>query len=89
MYWYDNQDNVRSLAEFLDSECCYFTDTAAVIRFFDKPWKWSREWEIFEAWLKSERDESLLRQICVEAIEDKNMTYSDVQAEYEKHQGAA
>lgn len=88
MVWHDDRSNLIALAEFLDDECVYFLDTAVVIRFFEKPWKWTREWEIFQVWRDSERDESLLRQLCVEAIEDDSMDWSDVRNEYE-NQGAA
>jgi hypothetical protein len=45
--WYQHRDNVISLAEWLDGNCA-FTDTASVVRFFEKPWKWTYEFALFK-----------------------------------------
>lgn len=43
-HWYETHENLVMLATALDA-ACYFGEPADVIRFFEKPWKWSDEWD--------------------------------------------
>lgn len=50
--WYDNVENVINLARALESN----TDLRSVdqvIRLFEKPWKWEREWNLFQESIKN------------------------------------
>lgn len=59
MKWYETYDNVVTLAEWLDM-LCEFNETSDVIRFFEKPWKWDREWNLFQQWTTSIEDRNLI-----------------------------
>lgn len=41
--WYDNNDNCLELARVLNEEG-EFNTVHSVIRFFEKTWKWEKEW---------------------------------------------
>jgi len=43
--WHQDPANVLQLATWLNSES-YFESTDAMLSFFEKPWKWGREWEL-------------------------------------------
>lgn len=77
--WYDNTDDVVSLAQWLHSECCYFLDVGSVIYFFEKPWKWTRE---FHIWQLAQR--GVCTERCIEAVDDPRMTADQLEAELEE-----
>lgn len=63
--WFDTFDNVLGLALWLDfSEISAFQDSRDVIYFFEKPWKWDREYHIWQLWNKADTDEQ--REFIVE-----------------------
>ena len=43
-HWYETHENLIALARALDA-AGLFTDTDGAIDFFEKPHKWSSEWE--------------------------------------------
>jgi len=80
--WYETHDNLVGLAEWLNSECCYFSDAGAVIYFFEKPWKWNREYALWKLW--NESKEPLFRETIVEAVFDDKITAEQLLAEQEE-----
>ncbi len=46
--WHESHDNLTGLAEWLHSECSAFKDIGDCLYFFSKPWKWEREYEIWQ-----------------------------------------
>ena len=46
--WYETHENLVMLATMLDDDG-RFAETADVVRFLEKPWKWTPEWERWEA----------------------------------------
>lgn len=48
LHWYETHDNLVMLATMLDDDG-RFDETADVVRFIEKPWKWTAEWERWEA----------------------------------------
>lgn len=78
--WYEDRDNLLGLAEWMDSECC-FIDTSSVIRFFEKPWKWVREYELWKIWKDSQVPD--VQQLCVEGLCDYDITAESVQNAYD------
>lgn len=44
--WHDSHDNVLSLANALVYDC-YLSTCEDLLRYFEKPWNWDREWEWF------------------------------------------
>ena len=67
MNWYENRDEVIGLAEWLESESC-FPSIDACIRYFEKPWHWTREFELWQLWL--DVTDPFLREQIVEAVDD-------------------
>ena len=65
--WHGDYDNVLALANWLDDESCFESATDAIY-FFEKPWKWSREWELYQAH-ESTADPKLKRLLVV-AVEE-------------------
>ena len=64
-------DNVLGLASWLDSEICAFAKTSDVIYFFEKPWKWTREYGTWQLWCAADSDE--MREFIVNGeIEQKD-----------------
>ncbi|MFZ9793825.1 MAG: hypothetical protein ACO3F3_15960 [Gemmataceae bacterium] len=52
MQWFDSVENVINLARALESN----TDLRSVdqvIRLFEKPWKWEKEWGLFQESVKN------------------------------------
>ena len=45
--WWESGDEVHRLAQWLDNLNA-FTETRDVIYFFEKPWKWTSEYEHME-----------------------------------------
>jgi hypothetical protein len=48
MSWYETHENLVMLATMLDDDG-RFAETADVVRYLEKPWKWTDEWERWEA----------------------------------------
>lgn len=48
MKWYETHENLVMLATMLDDDG-RFDVPADVVRFLEKPWKWTEEWERWEA----------------------------------------
>jgi hypothetical protein len=48
MNWFETHENLVMLAMALDTDC-RFEEAADAIRFFEKPWKWTPEWESWSA----------------------------------------
>lgn len=46
--WFTNLDNVVELARSLNEQGI-LTGASDAIDFFEKPWKWTPEWESFQA----------------------------------------
>lgn len=87
MKWYETHDNLVGLANWLNSECGYFSDASAAIYFFEKPWKWEREWGIWQAWqsapVMSPPKMREFKERCIEAVDDEKMNATDLLAELE------
>lgn len=49
--WYETHENMVALATALDDNG-YFCETKDVVRYLEKPWKWTPEWE---RWTKAGR----------------------------------
>jgi hypothetical protein len=77
--WYETHDNLTGLANWLNCECCWFSDAAAVIYYFEKPWKWTREYEL---WQLAQR--GFCTERCIEAVDDPRMTAEQLEAELEE-----
>ena len=43
IHWYDNQAELLNLAKYLHDQD-EFSDIDAVLYFFEKPWKWEKEY---------------------------------------------
>ena len=52
LQWHEVSDNVLGLATWLDG-FCFFANTTDLLRYFDKPWKWQREYELYQRWSQS------------------------------------
>lgn len=46
--WYEYQSNRNALARWLDDHS-EFTNPSDVIYYFEKPWKYDREWDEYQA----------------------------------------
>lgn len=46
--WYEDHDNLLGLGTWLVDEC-EITTCQELLRFFEKPWKWTEEWNSFKA----------------------------------------
>lgn len=46
--WFADFQNVMVLAHALEMQGC-FPNVRAAIRYFEKPWKWTLEWEAYQA----------------------------------------
>ena len=79
--WYETYDNVFGLAQWLDGEG-YFDKTSDMLRFFAKPWKWTREYGLYQLWQKAVHPE--LEAICIEAVFDTT-TAEDILTEQEEN----
>lgn len=75
--WWEDRDNVTALAEWMDFEC-YFNDASSAIRLFEKPWKWTREFGLYQAHEATDVEE--LRERLVDAIHDDNLSGEEVVA---------
>jgi hypothetical protein len=94
MAWHETHDNLVGLAEWLNSECCAFRDIEDCISFFEKPWKWTREYELWQLWVKADTREPgyrgmpiemrKFRERCIEAVDDEKMTAERLLAELEE-----
>lgn len=75
--WYEDSSNVIGLATWLDDHS-YFSDSQAVLRFFEKPWKWEREFELWDLFRSTRLIH--LRSRCVESLDD-NTTAEQLEEE--------
>jgi hypothetical protein len=90
--WYETHDNLTGLAQWLNSECCYFSDASAVIYYMEKPWKWTREFHLWQLYVKSlsaqARGQAIdtpeFTQRCIEAVDDEKVTAESLLAELEE-----
>ena len=78
--WYESPDNVYDLAQWLDGEG-YFDKTSDMLRFFEKPWKWDREFGLYQLWVLA--SDELRERICAAVAVDT--TAEDIQDELEKN----
>jgi hypothetical protein len=65
--WHEDYRDVVGLATWLDDHD-YFPHTRAMLRFFEKPWKWKREFELWELFRSTRLIH--LRSRCVESLDD-------------------
>lgn len=72
--WHEIYDNVIGLGSWLENEVCYFSDTTRMLEYFEKPWKWTREYELYCAWSETHKDEETLRECLIEAVSDDKQT---------------
>lgn len=89
VYWYETHDNLTGLANWLHHECCYFSDPGAMLYYFEKPWKWEREWALYQLWEKQHPhfgDSKTIEFIerIIEAVDDPKMTAESLLAELEE-----
>lgn len=75
--WHLDRDNVQMLAEWLEGHC-YWPDTRSVIAYYEKLWKWLREWELCELAHKHPK----MDQRCHEACEEVDTDAATVALEF-------
>ena len=46
-HWYDDQNDLNEFAAYLHDEG-ELTTAEEVLRFFEKPWKWSRDFDAYQ-----------------------------------------
>ena len=63
--WHERHDNLYSLAFWLDESVCDFRDTSSVVRFIEKPWKWTGEFLFFVAYELAEGQDNSIRELVV------------------------
>lgn len=66
--WHETHDNLVGLASWLDSECYAFPDVSNCIRFFEKPWNWDREYDLWLLWQAADSDD--VRERCIVAVDE-------------------
>lgn len=69
MSWHEDHSNLIGLATWLESESL-LGDASEAIAFFEKPWKWDREYHLWVLW-KSSNDPDWQEHIVVSLIEEK------------------
>jgi hypothetical protein len=84
MAFHEVYDNVLELADWLDNTCDYFADTRAMLRYFERPCKYSKEWDLFQLWAEqccndpslegyAKRVDSAIEESIVEALSDSSL----------------
>lgn len=63
--WYEDAGNVSELASWLEA-IGYFHETKQLVRFIEKPWKWSAEFDVMQAYHQAQCQE--YRQHIVECL---------------------
>ena len=81
MNWYERYPNIVALAEWLDSEVCFFPKPADVIAFFEKPPLFDAEWELYQMW-STEKDPLRRERIIEAAMEETGP--DELRAEWER-----
>jgi hypothetical protein len=84
--WYEDHDNLTGLARWLNGEY-YFQSPDGVLYFFEKPWKYGREyglWRLYEG-----TKDVTIRASVLEALDDEEMTAEEVLAAEEERNAQA
>jgi len=76
--WHEVHDTRVALAEWLEGQRSFST-VANCILFFEKPWKWDREYALWRMWQVADRD-SQRRERIIEALDDERSA-EDLMAE--------
>lgn len=79
--WYDDTDNCVALAYWLEEHGSFRT-TADCIYFFEKPWKWDREHDLWLLWKAAEGDPKKCERVVEAVIEETSA--EDLMAEWEE-----
>ena len=58
--WHETYTNVFEFAEWLEDEH-YWVNTSHLLRYFEKPWKWTPEYELWRQGKTLEEIEDLVR----------------------------
>ncbi len=78
--WYETPANVLGLADWLN-DGGWFSTPQDALRFFEKPWKWTREFGLWRLWREADAaNDEKLREAAVDALDDGNTAASDVRA---------
>ena len=70
--WYESHNELIGLALWLESKTKAFTDVLDVLQFFHKPWKWQREYDLWQWWTEEDSEE-ICEQIVTAVIEGKTV----------------
>lgn len=81
MNWYDNYSDLASFTGWLNSHA-YFTDVDTLVYLIEKPWKWSREYELFQLWNGLDSGELTKRERVIEALDENSTTYQCLLVEW-------
>ncbi len=86
--WYNDPKNVLELAMWLEGECNAFSSPAAVVRFFEKPWKWAYEFAMFQFHQDDEywKGREVFRGHAIDALIEE-MSIEQVKAEIAELEG--
>lgn len=84
--WYLDHRNLHQLCEWL-ADHCGFTESQDVIQVVEKPYNWSREWELCELYFKhinsSDAKSRGICERCIEACEETDADAATVALEFE------
>lgn len=50
--WHETADNVTNLGAWLFHQCGFFADGWDMLAYFEKPWKWTAEYEAMQRWIR-------------------------------------
>ena len=62
--WHEHRHNVLGLASWLDG-FFYFASPTELLRYFEEPWKWQREYDLYHRWLHTTDTQE--REACAQA----------------------
>lgn len=80
MKWHESHDNLCGLARWMESEDLWL-NTGELVYFLEKPWKWTREFELWQLW-QTQADVDRQQEIVVAVIEE--VSASTIQARWEE-----
>lgn len=66
--WWDTYDNVYVLAKVLH-EAAQLIDAEDLLSYFEKPWRWEREWNLWNTWDKPQGYEDEGWQAFLDALD--------------------
>lgn len=78
--WHEDRRNLYELADWLETQA-YWLTTDALIKFIEKPWKWTPEWELYQLWQKQECEQR--KQDCIDAVTEE-ISAETLQARWEE-----